>query len=364
MSPNANSKRLLEALDQALALHGKKRRSFVDGFRGSDPELHAELVALLDTEDELSVGFLNRPVAEEHAEMILGSGEDEGMADDPQTELFGSAIDPEGELEKSIQIGPYRLLKLLGSGGMGRVFLAEQDKPLKRRVALKLIRGSFADVAAKVRFDAERQALARLQHPNIGRILDAGTTAEGFPYFVLELVEGPSLNQYCDRQRLTIERRIELMIEVCRGVEHAHRRQIIHRDLKPSNVLVAEIDDRPVPKIIDFGVAKSLDTPLTEATLKTGILLGTPAYMSPEALDRSIDLDTRTDVYSLGVILYELMVGQRPFKADEGSLPRLLRQIAEGAPIRPSTALATTIAEDTQGCHRVDPQLLDPQDRR
>ena len=348
MSPEANSKRLLEVLDQALVLQGKKRRSFVDGIRQTDPQLYGELEALLDAEEDLSVDFLNRPVAEEHAEMILESGDDEGGADDPQTEFPGSKITADGKLVNPIRVGPYRLLELLGSGGMGRVFLAEQEQPLKRRVALKLMRSSFADVTAQVRFDAERQALARLQHPNIGRILDAGTTDDGFPYFVLELVEGPSLNDYCDEQRLTIEQRIELMIEVCRGVEHAHRHQLIHRDLKPSNILVAEIDDRPVPKIIDFGVAKSLDGPLTEATLKTGILLGTPAYMSPEALDRSIDVDTRTDVYSLGIILYELMIGQRPFKTGESSLPRLLRLIAEEAPIRPSTALATTVAEDTR----------------
>ena len=343
--------RLMEALDRALALRGAKRRRFVESILRQDPELGSELVELLDTEEDLPDEFLNRPVAEEHAETILSptgphseSGEDAAPASSGAAS--GAAdltpADPD-------QVGPYRLLEVLGTGGMGRVFLAEQKVPFERRVALKLIRSGFTDASAQARFDAERQALARLQHPNIGRILDAGTTADGFPYFALEVVRGQSLIQYCDDHQMSVEERIELMVAVCRGVEHAHRHQIIHRDLKPSNVLVTEVDGRPVPKIIDFGIAKSLDGPLTEATVQTGkFLLGAPAYMSPEALNRAEDIDTRTDVYSLGIVLYELLTGRRPYQAGEDSLPRLLRQISEEAPRRPSTVVTTTIDHATR----------------
>ncbi|MEM7355324.1 MAG: serine/threonine-protein kinase [Acidobacteriota bacterium] len=352
MSSEQQPMRLMEVLDQALALRGAKRRRYVERVRRQDPALAEELDELLDTEDELPDDFLNRPVAEEHAETILS----------PQTGVDGEGTSgrsanpsgaPSGEAELILadpqQIGPYRLLEVLGTGGMGRVYLAEQKEPFERRVALKLIRNGFADETARARFDGERQALARLQHPNIGRILDAGATEDGFPYFALEVVRGTSLVDYSDEHRLTIEERIRLMISVCRGVEHAHRHQIIHRDLKPSNILVTKVDGQPVPKIIDFGIAKSLDVPLTDSAILTGkFLLGAPAYMSPEALNRAEDVDTRTDVYSLGVVLYELLTGQRPYQSGEDSLPRLLRQISEDAPRRPSTAVTTTVDQATR----------------
>ena len=341
MSSPEDSGRLLATLDEALALKGSERRRFVKRLRREDPELGLELEELLATEDELTDDFLNRPVVEEHAEALMSTG---GFEDTEDPEPV-----PGEALETPLSIGPYRLLSLLGSGGMGRVFLAEQTEPFPRRVALKLIRTSFMDASARGRFDAERQALARLHHPNIGRILDAGTTEDGFPYFALELVQGPSLTHYCDEHQLKVDQRLDLMVQICRGVEHAHRHQIIHRDLKPSNLLVAEVDGRAVPKIIDFGIAKSLDGPLTDLTLETGkLLIGAPPYMSPEALEGAQDLDTRTDVYSLGVLLYELLAGQRPYKSGEDSLPRLLRQVAEEAPQRPSTLLTRTLDVSTR----------------
>jgi serine/threonine protein kinase len=227
-------------------------------------------------------------------------------------------------------IGRYQIRELLGEGGMGSVYLAEQHEPVKRIVALKLMRSTLAGPAAIARFSGERQALARLSHPNVAAMFDAGATEEGFPYFVMEHVQGLPLVIFCDAQRLTIRHRIELLIQMCKGVQHAHQKGIIHRDLKPSNVLVADVERRPVPKIIDFGIAKAVDQPLGEATaVLTGAgVVGTPAYMSPEALNGD-DLDTRTDVYSLGVILYELLAGARPHKTDDLTFAAVIKEVAE-----------------------------------
>jgi eukaryotic-like serine/threonine-protein kinase len=241
-------------------------------------------------------------------------------------------------LPRHTAIGRYRLLELLGEGGMGAVYLAEQREPVERVVALKLMRSTLASSSAVARFSAERQALARLSHPAIAAMYDAGTTDDGFPFFVMERVEGHPLADYCDRHRLTIRRRVELLIQICKGVQHAHQKGVIHRDLKPSNVLVADVEGRDVPKIIDFGIAKAIDAPLGEATavLTSHGVVGTPAYMSPEALSGD-DLDTRTDVYSLGVMFYELLAGVRPHKIDDLPLAAVIRTVSENDAALPGT---------------------------
>ncbi len=243
------------------------------------------------------------------------------------------------------RIGPYRLSRLLGEGGMGEVWLAEQQEPVERRVALKVIKAGMDTGEVVARFEAERQALAVMDHSAIARVYEAGETPRGRPYFVMEYVSGPPIIKYCDRERLTIPERLELFVQVCEGVQHAHRRAILHRDLKPSNVLVATEGGRPAPKIIDFGLAKATTRRLTERTLQTqlGQVLGTPAYMSPEQLALGgEDVDTRTDVYSLGVLLYELLTGVLPFDAGElrrSDFDELRRRIREHEPPRPSSRL-------------------------
>ena len=214
-------------------------------------------------------------------------------------------------------VGPYRLIQLLGEGGMGEVWRAQQTEPFHRTVALKLIKAGMDTKAVVARFDSERQALALMEHPNIAKVFDAGATSEGRPYFVMEHVPGLPITDYCDKHRLTLRQRLELFMQVCEGVQHAHHKAIIHRDLKPSNVLVEEMDNKPIPKIIDFGLAKAMGQQLTEMTMFTevGGVVGTPDYMSPEQADRDErNIDTRTDVYSLGVILYELPCRNAAFR--------------------------------------------------
>jgi non-specific serine/threonine protein kinase/serine/threonine-protein kinase len=252
-------------------------------------------------------------------------------------------------------IGPYRLIRVIGEGGMGLVYEAEQTEPLRRRVALKIVKRGMDTQEFVSRFESERQALALMDHPAIAKVFDAGATERGRPYFVMEYVEGIPINNYCDQNRLGLRERLDLFVLVCDGVQHAHQKAIIHRDLKPSNVLVGMVDGQPVPKIIDFGVAKAMDTKLFDSTLTTsaGQLVGTPEYMSPEQADMSGEgIDTRTDVYALGVILYELLVGKLPFDLaalhDEGKgFYDILRVIREEEPVKPSTR-ATTIADSDE----------------
>ena len=206
-------------------------------------------------------------------------------------------------------IDRYKVLQQIGEGGMGTVFMAEQTRPVSRRVALKIIKPGMDSKGVIARFEAERQALAMMDHPNIAKVLDAGTTDDQRPYFVMELVKGVPITEYCDEHKLPIRERLELFIQVCQAVQHAHQKGIIHRDIKPSNVLVAKYDDQPVPKVIDFGVAKAISQKLTEKTMFTqyGQIVGTLEYMSPEqAQFNQLDVDTRSDIYSLGVLLYEL----------------------------------------------------------
>jgi eukaryotic-like serine/threonine-protein kinase len=254
-----------------------------------------------------------------------------------------------GEGIGSVIAGRYTLVDVIGEGGMGSVYLASQSEPVKRQVALKLTKAGMDSRGVLARFDAERQALALMDNPNIARIYDGGLTPAGQPFFVMELVSGVPLTEYCDDQRLTVHARLELFVSVCQAVQHAHQKGIIHRDLKPGNVLVTEVDGRPTPKVIDFGVAKATEVKLTDMSFAdVGAIVGTPAYMSPEQADpSSTDIDTRTDVYALGVMLYELLTGSPPIDTRQfqrGAILEMLRMVREVDPPRPSTKLSTAEA--------------------
>jgi serine/threonine protein kinase/tetratricopeptide (TPR) repeat protein len=256
--------------------------------------------------------------------------------------------------EEHGNIGNYRILEQIGSGGMGEVYRAEQKEPIRRTVALKVIKRGMDTKEVIARFEAERQALALMDHPCIAKVFEAGSTPRGRPYFAMEYVQGEPINRYCDKQKLTTHRRLELFIELCEGVQHAHQKAIIHRDLKPSNVLVTIQNDKPIPKIIDFGVAKATAQRLTEKTMYTslGELIGTPEYMSPEQAEMTgANVDTRTDVYALGVILYELLAGALPFEPSElrkAGFEGIVRMIREHDPARPSTKVSTLGARSTE----------------
>jgi serine/threonine protein kinase/flagellar motility protein MotE (MotC chaperone) len=265
----------------------------------------------------------------------------------------------------TILAGRYKLLEPIGEGGMGEVWVAQQTEPVKRTVAVKLIKHGSDSKTVLARFDAERQALALMDHPNIARVLDAGATPDGRPFFVMELVKGTSITQFCDAHRLNPRERLELFVPVCNAIQHAHQKGVIHRDIKPSNVLVALYDDRPIPKVIDFGVAKAIGQPLTENTLHTGFgtVIGTPQYMSPEqATFNNLDVDTRSDLYSLGVLLYELLVGSTPFTKkdlDRAGVLEMLRVVREVEPPRPSTKLSTADALPSLAANRsTEPRKL------
>ncbi len=242
-------------------------------------------------------------------------------------------------------IGRYKLLQQIGEGGFGLVFMAEQLEPVQRMVALKIIKAGMDTREVIARFEAERQALAMMDHPNIARVLDAGATESGRPYFVMELVRGISVTEYCDQRHLSTQDRLHLFVQICHGVEHAHQKGIIHRDLKPANILITTIDGEPMPKIIDFGVVKAIGQRLTTKTLFTRFeeFIGTPAYMSPEQAEFSgVDVDTRSDIYALGVLLYELLTGRTPFDQEtlrRAGLDEMRRMIRETEPARPSTVL-------------------------
>src|ERR1700722_2307731 len=250
------------------------------------------------------------------------------------------------------RIGHYKLLQQIGEGGMGAVWMAEQTEPVRRRVAVKVGKLGMDTKQVVARFEAERQALALMDHPNIAKVLDAGAAENGRPYFVMELVRGIKITDYCDQNKLSTTDRLNLFTQVCNAIQHAHQKGIIHRDIKPSNILVTLHDGKPVPKVIDFGIAKATQGRLTDQTLFTAFeqFIGTPAYMSPEQAEMSgLDVDTRSDIYALGVLLYELLTGQTPFDAKEllqSGLDELRRTIGEKEPVRPSTKVATLQGEE------------------
>ena len=253
------------------------------------------------------------------------------------------------------RIGRYKLLEKIGEGGCGIVYMAEQAEPVRRRVALKIIKLGMDTKQVIARFEAERQALALMDHPNIAKVLDAGATDTGRPYFVMELVRGIRITDYCDQNNLSTNERLELFMQVCHAVQHAHQKGIIHRDLKPSNILVTLHDGMPVPKVIDFGIAKATQQPLTDKTLFTAFqqFIGTPAYMSPEQAEMSgLDMDTRSDIYALGVLLYELLTGHTPFETKELLAGRLGRDAPDDSgegtapPLDPAEHLASGRSDD------------------
>ncbi|HEV3079719.1 MAG TPA: serine/threonine-protein kinase, partial [Gemmataceae bacterium] len=300
-----------------------ERAAFLDRACGQNPALRAEIEALLGAHGRAG-GLLDLP--DKPAVTV----------DEPITERPGTII------------GPYKLLQQIGEGGMGVVFMAEQTEPVQRKVALKIIKPGMDSRQVSARFEAERQALALMDHPHIAKVFEAGTTKSSRPYFVMELVKGTPITRYCDEHHLTPRERLQLLLPVCQAVQHAHQKEIIHRDLKPSNVLVAEYDDRPVAKIIDFGVAKATGPKLTERTLFTefGQVVGTLEYMSPEqAKLNALDIDTRSDIYALGVLLYELLTGTTPFETKrlrQVAFDEVLRIIREEEPPTPSTRLSST----------------------
>ena len=281
------------------------------------------------------------------------SSEEKGNQSLPETTSQFSGPEQPGAM-----IGRYKLRELIGEGGMGTVWIAEQTEPVRRKVALKLVKAGMDTKEVLSRFQVERQALALMDHPNIAKVHDGGVTASGRPFFVMEYVKGIPITTYCDEAKLPLKQRLELFVDVCQAVQHAHQKGIIHRDLKPSNVLVCLYDGRPVPKIIDFGLAKAMHQPLTENTLYTahGLMVGTPQYMSPEQAEfNNLDVDTRTDVYSLGVILYELLTGTTPLerkRIKEAAAHEVLRLIKEEDPQRPSTKISSSGSLPTVAAQR------------
>ncbi len=312
------------------------RRALLDQRCGSDAGLRAEVEALLAAADQPAT-FLDRPAVAPFAPTATAPADPGGRTADY----------PPGGEAGAVIAGRYTLLERIGEGGMGEVWVAKQTEPVQRKVAVKLIKAGMDSKAVLARFEAERQALALMDHPNIARVLDGGLTERGRPFFVMELVNGLPLTAFCDRMKLTPRERLELFVPVCQAVQHAHQKGIVHRDLKPSNVLVTLYDGRPVPKIIDFGVAKATGGKLTEHTVSTGFgaVVGTLEYMAPEQAGFSaLDVDTRADIYALGVILYELLTGLRPFDGQRlraAALDEVLRVIREEEPPRPSTRLST-----------------------
>ncbi|MEW4486663.1 serine/threonine-protein kinase [Thalassoglobus sp. JC818] len=326
-----------EIFNRATQLNDEKERfAYLD----SACQGNTELRHTIDSMIEVHLANLTNPLDE--IDFLFAVNEE---SRDSQALAFEN-----GPPEQRI-VGNYKLLEQIGRGGFGTVYMAQQTTPVKRLVAIKLINPGMDSQEVLARFDAERQALAILDHPNIAKVLEAGTDQNGRPYFVMELVRGIPITEYCDDGRLSTEERLRLFSEVCRAVQHAHQKGIIHRDLKPSNVLVTMHDDQPVPKVIDFGIAKALNQQLTEQTLVTGFqhFLGTPLYMSPEqAQMNGIDIDTRSDIYSLGVLLYELLTGTTPFSKEsltQAGFDELRRIIREDDPPRPSTRLTTIDAK-------------------
>ncbi|HTB84180.1 MAG TPA: serine/threonine-protein kinase [Candidatus Sulfotelmatobacter sp.] len=314
------------ALDIADA---SERQAMLDRACADQPQLRQRVDQLLAAHEK-SEDFISDCIS-----VVAGSVGEMAPASEPGEDLIGS------------RIGPYKLLQKIGEGGGGAVFMAEQESPVRRRVALKILKLGMDTKNVVARFEAERQALALMDHPNIARVLDAGATKSGRPFFVMELVSGVRITEFCDADRLDTKQRLELFTKVCHAIQHAHQKGIIHRDIKPSNILVTPVDGEATPKVIDFGIAKALEEKLTDKTLFTlhGQFIGTPAYMSPEQAQlSSMDVDTRSDIYSLGVLLYELLTGKTPFDQGEllaAGLEEMRRKLREQEPPRPSTKIDT-----------------------
>ncbi len=322
---------------------GAERRAFLDGACGSDHDLRRRIERLLEADDQ-AAGILER-------------GPDAGPTD--ALVEGGPPLSPE-----RVFAGRFKLRQKLGEGGMGEVWVADQAAPVQRRVAIKVVRPGLDSEPMLARFDQERQALALMDHPNIAKVLDAGE-ADGRPYFVMELIKGVPITEYCDRARLSPRERLALFVPVCEAVQHAHQKGVVHRDLKPSNILVALYDGRPVPKVIDFGIAKATGPRLTDRSIYTevGALIGTLEYMAPEQAElNNLDIDTRADVYALGAILYELLTGSVPFSRQElqaAGFLEMLRVIREVEPARPSTKLSKSgTLPSVADVRRIDPQKL------
>ena len=331
MSPDQHREEALFAA--ALTKPAPERTAFLDGACHGDPALRRRLEARLAANDQPGK-LLTTP--------------DGGAQAGLKTEIAGELADE----AVGHKIGHYKILEKLGEGGCGVVLVAEQTEPVRRRVALKVIKLGMDTRQVVARFEAERQALAMMDHPNIAKVLDAGATETGRPYFVMELVRGIRITDYCDQSNLDTPERLDLFIKVCHAIQHAHQKGIIHRDIKPSNILVTLHDGAPVPKVIDFGIAKATEGRLTDATVYTQLhqFIGTPAYISPEQAEMSgLDIDTRSDIYSLGVLLYELLAGRTPFDPQQliaSGLDEMRKTIREKEPVRPSTRLATLLGDE------------------
>jgi serine/threonine protein kinase/tetratricopeptide (TPR) repeat protein len=320
----------IEVFNVALELPVQERAAYLDQACAGDPALRQRIEGLLKASEQ------SCPCLEGPAAVSPGPGGTVRLASVP--------AEKPGD-----RIGRYKLLQQLGEGGCGVVYMAEQEEPVRRRVALKVIKLGMDTKQVIARFEAERQALALMDHPNIAKVLEAGATDTGRPYFVMELVRGIKITDYCDQNNLSTQERLDLFIQVCHAIQHAHQKGVIHRDIKPSNILVTVNDGIPVPKVIDFGIAKATAGRLTDQTVFTAFeqFIGTPAYMSPEqAVMTSLDIDTRSDIYSLGVLLYELLTGHTPFDAKkllQAGLDEIRRTIREQEPPRPSTCLSTML---------------------
>ncbi len=325
------------ALAQINAAH---RQAYLEKACAGDAALRRRIERLLATHEHADQFFAECASGIKHS----------WAKDESEAEHFTKKTEPDEQL--GTRVGSYKLLQKIGEGGCGVVYMAEQEKPVRRRVALKIIKLGMDTKQVIARFEAERQALAMMDHPNIARVLEAGATETGRPYFVMELVHGVRITNFCDERNLDTRARLDLFIQVCHAIQHAHQKGIIHRDIKPSNILVTLHDGVPVPKVIDFGIAKATEAPLTDKTLFTlyGHFMGTPAYMSPEQAQMSgLDVDTRSDIYSLGVLLYELLTGKTPFDQNEllkSGIDEMRRTLREKEPYRPSAKLNSLSDEE------------------
>ncbi len=323
----------------------QERRALLERECGEDRELRASVELLLAAQPDAEQVF-------EATEKALLPADElaRAMAEDPEVR---SLFNPRPEQDESVgvRIGRYKLLQIIGKGGWGVVYLAEQEEPVRRQLALKVVKLGMDTDGVIARFEAERQALAMMDHPNIARVLDAGATESGRPYFVMELVRGPKITDHCDERRLGLAERLRLFLQVCHAIQHAHQKGVIHRDIKPSNILVTAYDEQPAPKVIDFGIAKSIEGPLTARPHETIVstIIGTPAYMSPEQAESGgLDVDTRSDIYSLGVLLYELLTGETPFAEKElveAGAQGMRRKLRETEPLAPSAKLTNGAVE-------------------